>query len=506
MEYAQHVFALIRARRAGQDSRLPEGGINVPNMKWLRLLLNGTKTWDLHSDTVRPHRWGKEYALINGSWAYGKATLVSSHKVSHTEFHQRSEFHCIASGTPEHCAFNNMIPKGLHAWVFDKPVWFAEPYPVRRQQGPVNWIKVQKHEGTPGDDPKPRTEDSDETQLSRRLSKEALVAIQGRKHDEKTEMTNAMVLACLERTEPEPAKQGNPKRPNPQSIQDHNKKPCKRPSITLAAKLFIVDELKRLQKEKVDKPERALLRKFGEGTTGIPPSGRFLRQGQAGKWEKTALEQHWRALGQKTLDESKELPKHAREQLRKKPKGPAPFSGLPESCLGMIDEVLATKCSAAGPSHSEESGELGRETLRQTFGGVHAKINEAIKDHNKSSIEHNQELARKLRSGEITYQEAAQDKKQLKIQVPEKVSLKTMRRFTEKYGWEKYHVQKPSKFLPYEHESMKTIRDYVREVVEEHKVHPRLVLNIDQIWTMRWTPEKTKLHKPGAAAGPFLIK
>ena len=65
MEYAQHVFALIRARRAGQDSRLPEGGINVPNMKWLRLLLNGTKTWDLHSDTVRPHRWGKEYALIN---------------------------------------------------------------------------------------------------------------------------------------------------------------------------------------------------------------------------------------------------------------------------------------------------------------------------------------------------------------------------------------------------------------------------------------------------------
>lgn len=48
---------------------------------------------------------------------------------------------------------------------------------------------------------------------------------------------------------------------------------------------------------------------------------------------------------------------------------------------------------------------------------------------------------------------------------------------------------------------MQAVRDHVNAAVETGRVHPRLIGNFDQVWTMRQTPEKTQVFKDSSKGG-----
>lgn len=55
---------------------------------------------------------------------------------------------------------------------------------------------------------------------------------------------------------------------------------------------------------------------------------------------------------------------------------------------------------------------------------------------------------------------------------------------------------KQTRHLPYEHGSMKMIRDRVQLCIESHQVHPKLVCHFDQVWTTHYEAAKRVLFKP----------
>ncbi len=75
------------------------------------------------------------------------------------------------------------------------------------------------------------------------------------------------------------------------------------------------------------------------------------------------------------------------------------------------------------------------------------------------------------------------------------------RRFARLYGWGIRGVKRPGKFLDYDHRQVKAVRTYVRRKVEERRYHPRLVCNIDHVWTERFRNKPKQLWKPAWSAG-----
>ena len=55
---------------------------------------------------------------------------------------------------------------------------------------------------------------------------------------------------------------------------------------------------------------------------------------------------------------------------------------------------------------------------------------------------------------------------------------------------------KQTRHLPYDHGSMKMIRDWVELCVQSHQVHPKLVCHFDQVWTTHYEAAKRVLFKP----------
>ena len=53
--------------------------------------------------------------------------------------------------------------------------------------------------------------------------------------------------------------------------------------------------------------------------------------------------------------------------------------------------------------------------------------------------------------------------------------------------------------MEYDHPLMERVRDYVAGLVASNNVHPRLIANFDQIWSMKFRPTKKAWSKDGEA-------
>ena len=69
------------------------------------------------------------------------------------------------------------------------------------------------------------------------------------------------------------------------------------------------------------------------------------------------------------------------------------------------------------------------------------------------------------------------------------------------YGWGTIGQKKPNKYLPYHHPKMRRVRAYIQHLIKKCGVHPKLVLNVDQVWCMRYKPQLRKFWKDPQKAG-----
>ena len=129
------------------------------------------------------------------------------------------------------------------------------------------------------------------------------------------------------------------------------------------------------------------------------------------------------------------------------------------------------------------------------------------KKGNITSDKYNQRLLERFADGKIT---ATDLKKRLhpKRNKVKPYSNKQVRNFlTQKMGWMNTKQTKACKYLEYDHPAMEKVREYVaHQSSPEHPqpVHPRLILNIDQVWTMRFSSQDTTYFKPSAVGGSSL--
>ena len=75
------------------------------------------------------------------------------------------------------------------------------------------------------------------------------------------------------------------------------------------------------------------------------------------------------------------------------------------------------------------------------------------------------------------------------------------RRLCTKLGIKAAAVTKPSKHLPYEHSEMEKVRFWVRHCADTHNIHPRLICNMDQVWSTHYECPKRTLYKPQPKRG-----
>ena len=74
-------------------------------------------------------------------------------------------------------------------------------------------------------------------------------------------------------------------------------------------------------------------------------------------------------------------------------------------------------------------------------------------------------------------------------------------RWKRRFGWRERRLTAPGHYLPYDHVKMEKFRTQFSTRLRIENIHPKLVLNYDQIWRVRYRGYATKLWKSRTAAG-----
>lgn len=53
---------------------------------------------------------------------------------------------------------------------------------------------------------------------------------------------------------------------------------------------------------------------------------------------------------------------------------------------------------------------------------------------------------------------------------------------------------KPGKHLPASHPALQKVRDFIRMEIQSKRIHPRLIGNFDQVWSVQYQPSKRTLQ------------
>ena len=72
------------------------------------------------------------------------------------------------------------------------------------------------------------------------------------------------------------------------------------------------------------------------------------------------------------------------------------------------------------------------------------------------------------------------------------------RRLCNKFGLRPKSNQKPGAHLEWSHPSLEHLRSYIRNETRRRSIHPRLIINFDQVWTTRYRPSKSTLQRTRA--------
>ncbi len=165
-----------------------------------------------------------------------------------------------------------------------------------------------------------------------------------------------------------------------------------------------------------------------------------------------------------------------------------------------FDRVLTSRTHGRKDINKVLNEELTHTSIMASLEHVVGEYNTEVQKANRTAQFKNKRLARQLRRGEITASEAAACMVPLKRHA-NKVTKMVAHRFGKRYGWGKRKCGMPGNFLDYNNPKMQAVRDAVHNRVANSHVHPRLVLNFDQVWRLKYRPARKVLFKPSANAG-----
>lgn len=78
---------------------------------------------------------------------------------------------------------------------------------------------------------------------------------------------------------------------------------------------------------------------------------------------------------------------------------------------------------------------------------------------------------------------------------------KQAHRICNMYGLRLKSIEKPGAHLAYDSPALEAVRSQIRALIESKHVHPQLVMNFDQVWSLRFRPRKKSYMKDSKMAG-----
>lgn len=166
------------------------------------------------------------------------------------------------------------------------------------------------------------------------------------------------------------------------------------------------------------------------------------------------------------------VPNWARRTMGMSQLGRSP-SAFPIELQHRLDEILLQKLS------------MGVEISPI---GIADCIKSLIEEYNKTVLEVTAELNDAIEAGEIPGGEEI-PKLALGTVKLNKGNLENLtQRFSQKFHWSFTKNEKPGKHLDFNNPALVAIREFIQGEVDHHRVHPRLVGNWDQVWTLSYEP------------------
>ena len=241
-----------------------------------------------------------------------------------------------------------------------------------------------------------------------------------------------------------------------------------------------------------------------------------LSQGMLGRWRAKAQEQQWHRLPQDVLD-MKEIPNHVRiafrtVQVGELPgvadvglpilpmKGVDPEKSLPTAVADHLDKVLSSRVS--GVSEVTKLAEpMGDKDMLHALKGVVKAYNNKVRESNEAGQKRNKQLLVLLEEGVIDPVSAMTMARKMVPPAQQRTTRTWTTRFRDRYDWSKNTTGMTGIFLPYNHPEMERVRQKVTTLRTVSGVHPRLILNYDQLWKLAHRGRKRKFYKEFYLAG-----
>ena len=107
----------------------------VIKKKWLDLILDGRKTWEIRGSSTAKRGWVHLAESKAGGKLVGRAKLVASFPLSRSSFMKNYSKHRVSS-------LNTVPYETPHAWVFADAEKFQRPFVYEHKQGAVVWVDV----------------------------------------------------------------------------------------------------------------------------------------------------------------------------------------------------------------------------------------------------------------------------------------------------------------------------------------------------------------------------
>lgn len=180
------------------------------------------------------------------------------------------------------------------------------------------------------------------------------------------------------------------------------------------------------------------------------------------------------------------VPNWARKSLGMNMLGRVP-AAFPIALQHMCDNILLQKL------------QMGMEI---SPGGIADLIESLLKEYNSQVEEVNTELEKVLLDPGVQKDEKAPALVKLATCKLTKGNLdKLASRFACRFHWGFFRNEKPGRHLEYNNPQVVAIRQWISNMIEAKKIHPRLVGNWDQVWTLMYEPLKKIAFKQGSEAG-----
>ena len=124
-------------KRAGKRSGVRRSAKRalVIKKKWLDLILDGRKTWEIRGSSTAKRGWVHLAESKAGGKLVGRAKLVASFPLSRSSFMKNYSKHRVSS-------LNTVPYETPHAWVFADAEKFQRPFLYEHKQGAVVWVDV----------------------------------------------------------------------------------------------------------------------------------------------------------------------------------------------------------------------------------------------------------------------------------------------------------------------------------------------------------------------------